>query len=53
MAPFLWIVFSCLKATKSLRGDSLLIIFKYPRDPGTHLMELGRMIDRLSRHGTI
>ena len=35
--------FNCLKATESLRGDSLLFTTHSPEVPGTHLNDLGRM----------
>ena len=35
--------FNCLKATKSLRGDSLLVTTKSPQPPGTHLINLERL----------
>ena len=43
----LWLVFTkgfnCLKATETLRIDSLLFTTKSPEIPGTHLINLGRM----------
>ena len=41
--PFLWMGFSCLKASELLRGDSLLFTTQFPWFPGTHLIDLGRM----------
>ena len=35
--------FNCFKATKPLRGDSLLFTTQLPGVPGTHLIDLGRM----------
>ena len=35
--------FNCLKTAETLRGDSLLLITKSPRDFGTHLVDLGGM----------
>ena len=43
MAAFLWMGFNCLKATKPLRGDSLLFTTKFPGVPSTHFIVLGRM----------
>ena len=40
---FLWMGFNCLKATKPLRGGSLLFTTKFPEIPGTHMIALGRM----------
>ena len=31
------------QATKPLRGDCLLFTIKFPRDPGTYLIDLRRM----------
>ena len=42
--PFIWMGFNCLKATEPLRGGSLLFTTKFPEIPGTHLIDLGRMI---------
>ena len=39
----LWMEFSCLKVTETLRGDSLLFTIKFPGIFGTHLMDLRRM----------
>ena len=41
MTPFYG--FNCLKATESLRGDSLLFTTKSPGVPGVHLIDLGMM----------
>ena len=41
--PILWMWFNCLKATKPLRGDSLLFTTQPPGVRGTHLIDLGRM----------
>ena len=35
--------FNCPKATEPLPGDSLIFTTKSPGDPGTHLIDLGRM----------
>ena len=40
---FLWVGFNCLKATKPLRGDSLLFTSQSPGVPGTHLIDFRRM----------
>ena len=40
---FLWMGFSCLKATEPLRGGSLLFSTKFLESPGTHLIDLGMM----------
>ena len=40
---FLWMGFSCLKATEPLRGGSLLFTTKFLESPGTHLIDLGMM----------
>ena len=43
----LWSLFmdsvNCLKATEPLRGGSLLFTPKFSENPGTHLIDLGRM----------
>ena len=49
MAPFLWMRFNCLKATEPLRGGSLLSTTKFPETPGTHLIDIGGIKERLSR----
>ena len=36
---FLWIRFTCLETVESLCGDSLLLTFKFPEVPGTHLID--------------
>ena len=41
--PFLWMGFNCLKTTEPLRGGSVLCTTKFPKLPGTHLIDLGRM----------
>ena len=41
--PFLWMGFNCVKATETLRRDSLLFTTKSPGCPGTHLIDLGWM----------
>ena len=41
--PFLWMEFSCRKATEPLRGDSLLFTIQFAGVPGTQLIDLGRM----------
>ena len=41
--PFLWMGFSCLKASESLQGDSLLFTTRSPSVPSTNLMDPGRM----------
>ena len=38
-----WKGFNCLKATESLRGNSLLFTSQFPEVPGAQLMKLGRM----------
>ena len=35
--------FNYLKATEPLRGDNLLLTTKFPKIPGTRLIDLGRM----------
>ena len=37
--------FNCLKAAEPLRGSSLLFTNKSPGEPGTYLIDLGRMKD--------
>ena len=37
--PFLWIRFTSLETAESLCGDSLLLTFKFPGVPGTHLID--------------
>ena len=37
--PFLWIVFNCLVAVEPIRRYSLLLTTKFPRVPGTHLID--------------
>ena len=49
---FLWIGFNCLKTTETLRGDSLLFTAKFPENPGTHLINLGRMKGWVDLGGT-
>ena len=41
--PFLWMGFTVLNATVSLRGDSLLFTTQFPRFCGIHLIDIGRM----------
>ena len=41
--PFLWMGFNCLKAAKSLRGDSLLFTIHSSGVTGTLLIELVRI----------
>ena len=41
--PNLWMWFNCFKATKPLRGDSLLFTNQSPGVPGPHLIDLRRM----------
>ena len=41
--PFLWMGFNCLKATEPLWRDSLLFTTKFPRHPGTNLIDFGGM----------
>ena len=41
--PFLWMWFNCVKATKPLKGDSLLFITQSLGVPITYLIDLGRM----------
>ena len=42
MAPFHgWV--STASRVESLRGDSLLLTIKFPKIPGTHFIDLGRM----------
>ena len=43
MVLFLWMGFNCFKAAEPLWGDSLLFTTKFPENPGTHLIDLGRM----------
>ena len=40
---FLWTGFNCLKATEPRRRDSLFFAAKFSGDPGTYLIDLGRM----------
>ena len=40
---FLWIRLNCLKSAEPLQGDSLRLAAKFPRIPGTHLINLRRM----------
>ena len=40
--PFLWMGFNCLK-TRATCGGSLLFTTKFPKIPGTHFVDLGRM----------
>ena len=47
--PLLWMGFSCLKAGEPQLGDSLLFTTKSPQGPGTHLIDLGSMKERLER----
>ena len=35
--------FKCLKATEPIRGGSLLFTTKFPKIPGTHFIDLGRI----------
>ena len=42
-SPFLWMGYSCLKATEPLQGGSLFFTIKFLEIPGTHLIDLGRM----------
>ena len=39
--------FNCLRAAKPLRGESLHFTTNSPGDPGTHLIDLGRMKARV------
>ena len=39
--------FDCLKATEPLRGDNLLFTTQSQGNPGTHLIDLGRMKGRV------
>ena len=41
--PLLWMDFNCLKATKPLRGGSLLFTTTFPEIPCAQLIDLGRM----------
>ena len=41
--------FSCLKAGEPQLGDSLLFTTKSPEGPGTHLIDLRSMKERLER----
>ena len=43
LAPFFWMGFICLKATKSLQGDSLLFTNKFQGVPDAHLIDLRKM----------
>ena len=43
---------NCLKATESLQRGSLLFTTKFPKIPGTHLIDLGRMIGWVNLEGT-
>ena len=40
-------MFNCLKVTKLIRNDRLLLIANSPAIPGTHFIDLGRMKGRL------
>ena len=42
-SSFLWMEFNCLKATESLKGDSLLITTQSPGVPGNHLINFDEM----------
>ena len=35
--------FKCLKATEPIQGGSLLFTTKFPKIPGTHFIDLGRI----------
>ena len=52
-SSFLWMGFNCLKATKSLRGDSSLFTTKSPEPPGTYLIDLVRIKDCLTLESPI
>ena len=41
--PFLRMRFNCLKATERLPGDSQLFTTRSSGDPGTHLIDLGKI----------
>ena len=43
---------NCLNATESLRGGSLLFTRKFPEIHGTHLIDLGKMNDRVDLGAT-
>ena len=43
LSPFLLMSFNSLKATKPLRGGSLLFTIKFPEIPDAHLIYLGRV----------
>ena len=49
MAPFLWIVFTCLKAVEPLRGDILLSTTISLGRPGTYLIDFRRTEDWVVR----
>ena len=44
MVPFLWMGFNCLKVTEPLRVEKVTFTTRSPGVPGTHLVDLGRMI---------
>ena len=50
--PFLWVGFNCFRATEPLRGGSLLFTTMFPEIPGTHLINLRRMKDRVDLGAT-
>ena len=41
--PFIWMGFNCLKSTKPLWGDSLLLTTRSPGVHGTHTLDIRRM----------
>ena len=51
-APFLWMVFNCLKATKSLWEESLPFANTFPEIHGTYLINLRRMKGLVSIEAT-
>ena len=51
LCPFLWIGFNCLKATVPVQRDRLFFTTKYSEGPGSHLINLRRMKDRVNIGG--
>ena len=41
-------LFKCLKATEPLPEDSLLFTIQFPGVPGTQMIDLGKIDERLS-----
>ena len=51
-APFSWMVFNCLKASKPIWGESLPFANKFPEIHGTYLTNLRRMKGLVSIEAT-